>query len=224
MTKRLCTLLCLFVFCTLTVFAQPEATMELELSNFRTEGEERRFTATVFVTASPQAYSALDFSVVLQTANGLSIRSQPSQTGGEEPAVTFAPGYGKASGGGRVDEAAGETSYLMGLYSASAKNEFSERLAVCALECAYSGDSTAELRISGLHLVYIDENRQVQSVRLPVEVKQSVTPDLFASTIKAAQVPLASARKAYFAIATAAAAGAVLIFVIRRRGAAKPAV
>lgn len=142
----------------------PSADVSMSISNIEKTDDGMILIADIAVSKPSAPYASLDFNLITDNKDTLSIvdlNDDPKKT---ELDITFAKGFGKAYHNGQNDSASGGYRYLIGIYSTKAGNLINDEVKVCSARFKYTGDSSQTIKIRDMKLVYVDTSGAVKSV------------------------------------------------------------
>ncbi|MDR1961888.1 MAG: hypothetical protein LBQ16_06355 [Gracilibacteraceae bacterium] len=207
--------------------ATPSAQLQGNITEYSREADGTHFTVEVLVSAPTEDYAALDFTLASADHERLFIEEIPDSDSEKNLSIEFPRQYGNAYHNGRLNEATGAFSHLIGIFSPSGQNDIREATTVCSVSMVYTGGEPVDLSLEDLQLVYMEEDNTVASVKLDSGFTLPISAALF-QTVPPEQVPQAfppTADDSAFpilpvvlsAVLAAAAGAGVTAGVMRRR-------
>lgn len=183
MKKLLSVTLCLFLLLVpfaVNAAAAPSAEIITKFSDPVTENDgSQTITMYISVSAPTEPYASMDFNLVSSSAEHLSIVDKSAAGDRSDLDITFTSDYGGAYHKGRIDEATGAISYLIGIFSTEGGNPITEETDICTVKLRYSGQVPQTVAVTDMKLVYKNEAGEIVGSPVTDDVSLIVSADLF---------------------------------------------
>ena len=178
--------------------AAPAADLSMQITDFEQVGGAFEFNVEISIAKPSEPYASMDFSIVSSNEESLHIVDLSAAGDKSKLAVEFTPDYGGAYHKGRINEADGSVSYLVGIFSRESGNKIAEETGVCTVRFSYTGDAEAELSLDGLKLIYKNPEGEITGVPMDNSVSQTISQENL-EYLSDAAVPLGVAEQAELA-------------------------
>ena len=172
-----CLFLVIFSFClAFNAVAAPTADLAMHIADCEQIGDAVEFNVVINIGDPSEPYASLDFNIVSSSEEYLSIVDLSEVKDKSRLAVEFVPDYGGAYHKGRIDEADGSVSYLVGIFSRNSGNNITAETNICTIRFRYTGSAAQELSLENLKLVYKNSNGEITGVSSEAKTIQSISP------------------------------------------------
>jgi len=190
MKKRLaalCLLYAISLIClTLPALAAPVAELSMRIADWQREGQYDDaviFDLEIDIGVPSEPYASLDFSIVSSDEAKLHIIDLSANGDKSNLAIDFSSEHSGVYHKGRVNEADGSVSYLVGLFSQSSGNNINTETSVSTVKLRYTGDSMVELSLSDLKLVYKNAGGEITAAPSDKSISMQISHDSFVDTV-----------------------------------------
>ena len=159
--------------------ATPAADLSMQIADWEQVGDAVEFNVVIDIGTPSEPYASLDFSIVSSNEERLHIVDLSEIRDKSKLAFDFSPDYGGVYHKGRIDEADGSVSYLVGLFSQTSGNNIMDETNICSVKLRYSGDLEQELSLENLKLVYKNPDGEITGVTSEAKVSQNISQSSF---------------------------------------------
>ena len=194
MKKRLAALCLLFaislICLTPSVLAAPVAELSMRIADWQRDDHDDDsviFDLEIDVGVPSEPYASLDFNIVSSDEAKLHIIDLSANGDKSKLAIDFSSEYSGVYHKGRVNEADGSVSYLVGLFSQSSGNNINAETSVSTVRLRYTGDSVVDLSLSDLKLVYKNGDGEITAAPSDKSVRMQISLDRFIDTVRQEQ-------------------------------------
>ena len=150
---------------TISVFAEPQANMNIAISDVIEIEEGTLFTVNIYLEKPKEPYASMDFYLVTSDADKLFIIQKSEADKENNLDIEFPSDFGSAYHEGRIDENTGAARYLIGVFSFESGNPISEAVDVCSVRMLYKGENPQTLNIENMKLVFQNDAGDIVSAQ-----------------------------------------------------------